>query len=120
MVLPGLLGGTVLVLGILSRNYMITGMSRVLGAFLWSVEFPTFTARIAEEEQERFGAVLATAQMLTVGATAAGIAIMGVLVEAVQTTNMWTVMLLPATGFVAVGLCGLLWTLHYASHSNKE
>ena len=109
MVLPGLLGGAVLILGLLSRNYMLTGAAYIVGCFLWSSEMPTFLSRIAEQAEDRFGAALAAQQMTAAGLTAVGMWAMGRLINALPEADMWKAMLVPAAVFPAIGLGGALW-----------
>lgn len=113
MVLPGILGGLTLIAGILSQNYLITGIAYILGGLIWSAEFPTFVSRIAEESRDKFGAAIGLQQMLGAGLTAVGITCIGFLVDFVGEPAMWSVMLIPAFGFVVLGMAGLVWTLKY-------
>jgi len=68
LVLPELLGGSVLIAGLLSRSYVLSAGGYVLGAFLWSAEYPTMLSVIAEEEPRRFGAATALSAVISAGA----------------------------------------------------
>ena len=111
MVLPGILGGSVMVAGIMSRSYVLAGMGYVLGGLLWSVEFPVFLGRLAEEVGDRFGSALALQQMLTAGASGLGLALMGWAITRSGEQAMWQVLLAPACVFPCIGLCAAGWLL---------
>jgi cobalt/nickel transport system permease protein len=61
MVLPGLVGGSIALGGILSRSYVLTAGGYVLGAFCWSAEYPTMVSAILRHDRRRFGAAMAVA-----------------------------------------------------------
>ena len=109
MVLPGILGGSSVIVGILTRSYLITGFSYVVGGLLWAIEFPVFLARIADEAKHRFGAAMALQQMVTAALAALGLGLMGAQIEAVGEPRMWRVMLCPAALFPCVGIGAGLW-----------
>ena len=111
MVLPGILGGSVMIAGIMSRSYVLAGMGYVLGGLLWSVEFPVFLGRLAEEVGDRFGSALALQQMLTAGASGLGLALMGWAITRSGEQAMWQVLLAPACVFPCIGLCAAGWLL---------
>ncbi|MFW6414252.1 MAG: MFS transporter, partial [Verrucomicrobiota bacterium] len=46
LVCPGLVGGSVFIIGILSGNYLVTAVSYLLASFTWSAEFPAMLALI--------------------------------------------------------------------------
>ena len=109
MVLPGILGGGVMIAGILSRDYVLTGFGYVLGGLLWSVEFPVFLGRLAEEAGDRFGSAMALQQMLTAGASGIGLALTGWAISRAGEQAMWQVLLVPACIFPCIGLCAAGW-----------
>ena len=113
LVLPGLAGGSVMILAILSRNYLLTATGYVLGALLWSAEFPSFVSAALRRERRRFGSLMAVTGII--GGVAAFLMLnaIGLAVQRLGDSAMWLVMLVPASGFVLVGLGGLLWTLKY-------
>lgn len=109
LVVPGLLGGGIMVAAILSRSYVLTAAGYVVGAFFWSTEYPALLGRLAEIEGKRFGAAMALASMVTAIGYALGLMASGALIQAVGETRMWIPMLALASGFPCVGLGGLLW-----------
>jgi MFS family permease len=116
MVIPGLLGGGVMILGILSHNYLLTAGGYVLGAFLWSAEYPAMLSLLAHEQPDRFGAVLSLHQLLCAGAVFLGLNGMGYLVSGLGEASMWKAMLIPACGFPIVGLGAGVWLLLYGNN----
>lgn len=109
LVAPGLIGGTVAVAGILSRDYMLTACGYVAGAFFWSAEYPAMVSRIAEREGARFGAALALMALAGTAASAAALWGSGWLIQAVGVEGMWVPMAASAALFPVVGLGGALW-----------
>jgi len=109
MVFPGLCGGAVLIAGILSRNYLATGIGYVLCGLLVSAEYPAFVSRLAEEDHKRFLPALALSGLLTAAGTALALAAMGFLVAAMGEVRMWQPMLLPACLYPAVGIGAAIW-----------
>jgi len=115
LVLPGLAGGSVLLLGILSRSYLLTAAGYVLGAFLWSAEFPAMLGTIARRNREHFGLANALSQvlggpLLFVFVNGAGLA-----TYRLGEPRMWLVMLALAGGFVLVGLGGAWWLARFGA-----
>lgn len=110
MILPGILGGTVFICGILSRNYLLTAGGYVLGAFLWSAEFPVMLSVLADKEPRRFGAAMSLNMFLVSILTAAGIPAFGTLVDVTPEASMWLLMLIPAAVFPCIGTAALIWT----------
>ena len=109
LVLPGMLGGCVLIAALLTRNYLLTACGYVLGGFLWSVEYPTLLGRIADEEHERFGTAMALISAVSIGGTALSVTCCGAWMQALGPGMMWLPMLVVACGFPCVGLGGLAW-----------
>jgi len=118
--LPGLCGGTLMVLAILSRNYYMTAIGYVLGAFLWSTEYPAFVSAAMLHAGRRFGSVMAAS------VASGGIALfvllngVGLLVERFGEAVMWRIMLIPACGFILAGIGGAFWVHRDRSASHKE
>lgn len=111
LVLPGLLGGTVLVAGILSRDYTTTAVCYVLGGLLWSVEFPAVMSLIAEEEGPRFGTAGALVNLCAAGGTFLMLNETGWLVGRLGDSDMWKAMIVPALGFPCFALAAAGWLL---------
>lgn len=109
LVFPGLLGGSVLILAILSRDYLLTSVGYVIGAFCWSTEYPTMLGRIAEQEGERFGAAMALISVASAVSYATVLLLSGWFIQSVGEARMWLPMAVFAGGFVLVGLGGALW-----------
>lgn len=112
MIAPGLLGGTVLLSGILSRDQAWTSIAYVTAGFCWSVEYPTFLSTLANTTT-RFGTALA------VQAVAGGLAlfvmvyVMGIIAQALGDAALWKILLIPACGFPLVGLGGAIWVWRF-------
>lgn len=113
LVLPGLAGGGVLILGLVSGNYWMSAGGYVCGAFLWSVEYPTFLATATEQGARYFGRVMALAGVMAAVGTCALIASVGGLMEVLGEPRMGWAMLLPACVFPGVGVGGGLWLLSF-------
>jgi len=111
LVLPGVLGGSVFIAGLLSRSPILTPCSYVLGAFLWSVEYPALLARLAEEEKHRFGAAIAVLTLGIYGTCAATKWLMGFFTDSLGEERMWIAMIVAASGFVCVSIGCTLWLL---------
>ncbi|MFP4028903.1 MAG: MFS transporter [Candidatus Brocadiia bacterium] len=111
MILPGILGGSVLIAGILSKNYLLTAGGYVLGGFLWSAEFPTMLSVLADEESERFGAAMALHQVISALAIFVSLNAMGTVVEKIGEAQMWKAMLIPACGFPMIGILAAVYLL---------
>jgi len=109
LVLPGILGGGALIAGLLSRDYTLTAVGYVVGAFFWSVEYPAVWSALSALAPDRFGAAMAwhlTANDLVV---AAGVILVGALTTVWGEAQMWRVMLLPAALFPLFGLAAFVW-----------
>ncbi len=109
VVLPGMLGGAVFMAGVLSRNYYLTAGGYVLGAFLWSAEYPTFLSILAAELPRRYGTAMAFLQFASSGIVFLSVTGMGLLVERLGETRFWVAMLAPGALFPTIGLIGLFW-----------
>jgi len=109
LVFPGLLGGSVLILAILSRNYLLTAAGYVVGGFLWSVEYPTMLGRIAEQEGERFGTAMALISVVTAVGFASALLLSGWFIQVMGEPRMWLPMAVFAGGFPLVGIGGAVW-----------
>lgn len=120
MVLPGIVGGTVCIVGILSRSSVWTPVLYVAGAFLFSVEYPVMLSNLAYEKAGHFSTAMAL-QMIAVGVFSfVGLNLIGQLVAVVGETNMWKVMLIPASLFPFIGICAGLWQLRYGTKKWKS
>lgn len=117
LVFPGILGGIIIIVGILSRNYLVMAGAYFLGAFIWSAEYPAMLGRLADEETDKFGAAMALQQLLASGVIFLGLNGMGMLVEYVGEAAMWKAMLLPASAFPIIGIGGTLWILFVGNAS---
>lgn len=118
MVVPGLLGGTLFIAGILSRNQIWTAAGYVAGAFAWSVEFPVFLAALTGSGRQ-FGSAVGV-MTACVGFASFGLGTaLGVLGDHLGDDNLWRILLVPACGFPIVGLGGLCWVIKYG-HQNRE
>ena len=109
LVLPGLLGGGLLLAGILSRNYWLTAGGYVLGAFCWSAEFPAMMGQVADRGKAQFGAALALQQIAGGPLVAAALYGAGLAVVRVGESGMWLVMAALTGGFLLVGVGGAAW-----------
>jgi len=113
LVAPGILGGSIFLAGILSRSQPFTALGYVLGAFLWSLEYPAILAVLAGNERHRFGSALAI-QMLGAGIGTFLVAnLMGWMGAKLGDPQLWAILLVPSLGFPLVGIGGALWLLRY-------
>jgi len=113
LVVPGLLGGGLFLAGILSRTQALTGIAWVLGAFVWSVEYPAMMAWLAEKEGRRFGAGMAMCSVGAGVATFAMMNVMGWMGGAIGEERLWTILLIPAAGYPLVGIGGAIWVWRF-------
>ena len=113
LVLPGLLGGGVFVAGLLSRNVWLSAGGYVLGAFLWSAEFPAMLGIAADQSKRTFSTAMALSQVLSGLVTGALVYGSGCAVSAVGEERMWQIVTTLAVGFMAVGLGGAVWLTWY-------
>jgi len=111
LVLPGITGGGVLIAGILSRSCVLAACGYVLGAFCWSVEYPSMVSALMRCDKKRFGAAMAASGLAGGLTLSLGMAASGRLIEHIGEAAMWKAMLLPAGCFPLVGLGGLAWVL---------
>jgi len=110
---PGITGGTVIVLAILSRSYLVTSLGYVLAALIWSAEYPVFVSTVMRREKQRFGAVMAVSGVFRGVTMFVAMNGMGALMERIGDEHMWEGMLVPAAGFILVGLVGWVWSRLY-------
>lgn len=120
MILPGLIGGGLLIAGLISRSFWLTAGGYVAGAFIWSNGYPALLAAMSQQDRRRFGTAIAWKGVLTALLTAASIALVGALTERLGEERMWLVMILPASGFLIVGLDGLAWVIRAARHERMQ
>ena len=109
LVLPGLLGGGAFLAGVLSRDFWLTAGGYVLGAFLWSAEYPAMLGTLAGCGKRHFGLALALAQALTGLLTSAMVMGAGRTMACLGEDRSWQVMAALAGGFLLVGFGGGLW-----------
>ena len=113
LILPGLLGGAMLIAGILSRQFWLTAGGYVMGAFVWSNSYPALLAMMSQQDRRRFGTAIAWKGVITALLSAACIGLVGSIVDRIGEQHMWLVMLIPALGFLVVGLGGAVWIFFY-------
>jgi hypothetical protein len=104
-------GGTILIAGILSRNYLLTAGGYVLGAFCWSVEYPSLVSTLMRNDRKRFGAAMAASGLLTGLSMFVSMNVMGLIIQRIGSDRMWKVMLVPPVGFLLVGIGGFAWLM---------
>jgi MFS family permease len=121
MVAPGLLGGTVLLAGLLSRSQLLTSIAYMAAMFCWSAEFPTFLATASRVEPRHFGTIYAIMSLVQGLAVFLGGMAMGQAGQWLGDQRLWMILLPPAAGFVLVGAGGALWlTLHRKTEITKS
>ena len=112
MLLPGLLGGGAFLTGLLCRSHTAMVIGYILGAALWSVEFPVIIAILAERYASSFGRLIAINHLALGAASFVVVNTMGWLGEALGDERLWMILLIPAIGFPFVSLFGFLWLLN--------
>ena len=120
LVAPGLLGGTAFIAGVLSHQQVLTAAGYVLGGFLWSLEYPTLLATLSRREGRNFGFALG---LVTVGSGIGSFVVpygMGLAGSALGDARLWTILLWPAGGFLAVGAGGALWLARHRPFAGAE
>ncbi len=113
MIVPGLDGGSVLLLGLLSRNYVLTAAGYVFGAFLWSAEFPAMLGAAARCSRNQFGMANALYQILGGPLVFAFINSVGWATYRLGEARMLPVMLVLGSGFLLVGVGGAAWVARF-------
>ena len=114
LVLPGLLGGGVLVAGLLSRNAWCAALGYIAAGFLWSAEYPTMLGAMAERGKQHFGTALALSQVVYGALTFVLIYGTGRWVAHCGAARMWQVMTALACGFLLIGMGGAVWVVRFA------
>lgn len=109
LILPGLLGGGVFITGVVTRSFGLTVGGYLLGAFLWSAEYPAMLGAMAERGRPHFGTALAMAQVLVGIFTAVLVYAMGQWVAHQGEERMWLGMAVLGGGFLGAGLGNALW-----------
>ena len=120
LVAPGLLGGTAFIAGVLSHQQVLTAAGYVLGGFLWSLEYPALLATLSRREGRNFGFALG---LVTVGSGIGSFVVpygMGLAGSALGDARLWTILLWPAVGFLAVGAGGAFWLARYRPFATAE
>ncbi|MFP4175750.1 MAG: MFS transporter, partial [Candidatus Brocadiia bacterium] len=120
IILPGILGGAALIGGLLSRSYLLTAGGYVLGAFLWSAEYPAMLSIIADEKPGQFGSALSLSQLLSAGAIFLSMNGMGLLVSHLGEPQMWQGLLIPAAAFPVIGISAGFWILFCWKDTNGK
>jgi len=111
MAAPGLLGGTVILIGILSQNKLAFGVCYMLGALLWSCGYPVILSRAAKEDPRRFGAIMALSSIVaSISIFLLGMSI-GSVGQVLGEERLWMLLLVPACGFLMVGFGSIFWLL---------
>ena len=109
MVVPGLLGGGVMLLGLLSRDQLWLSVCYVCGAFLWSVEYPVLLAALSRENPRGFGTAMTVAAAASSLGTLPALTLLGWFCGQAGPERLWLCLLPAAFGFMLVGLGGWLW-----------
>lgn len=117
LILPGLLGGSLMIGGVLSGHYWLTLGCYIAGAFIWSVEFPAIQALMAERSGRQLGAALALAGIPSGLLTFLLIQCSGWLAATAGENSLTYAILLPAAMFPMIGFGGWLWARCYLRHS---
>ncbi|MCF7854829.1 MAG: MFS transporter [Candidatus Pacebacteria bacterium] len=113
MIVPGLLGGGILIGGILSRDYLLTACGYIVASFCWSCEYPAMVSTLLRTDRRRFGAGMAVAGVISSMIRFLLLIGMGILIERLGEQMMWLVMLVPACGFPLIGVGGWVWQRWY-------
>ncbi len=111
LVLPGLIGGSFVILGILSSSFLLTAGGYVLGALCWSFEYPAIVSTLMRFEKRRFGKAMALSGMLSGLFLFLSMNTVGILTRRLGEAQMGMVMLLPASLFIVVGIGGGMWII---------
>ncbi len=119
IILPGLIGGGILIIAILSRNYLVTASGYILAGFFWSSEYPALVSTLMHHCGKRFGAAMAVAGVLNAGAMFLAMNAMGTAVERLGDQQMWKLMLIPAFVFPLIGIGAMLWVRIYDHDKGK-
>jgi len=118
VILPGILGGTIAMLGVFSRSQALTCFGLVAGALLWSLELPTALSLLAERDQAGFAKAQAT--FLLIGGLGGFLltSLMGVLGDRLSAKHLWILLLLPLAGYPLFGVLSGVWLGWYGSSPN--
>lgn len=118
LVLPGIIGGCIVVAGIFSRNYMLTAGGYVLGSFCWSAEYPAMISTLLRHDRRRFGAAMALSGLVAALLLFFTMNLTGYLVKSLGDQNLWKVMLGLGGGFCLVGVGGSYWLLAFQAKAS--
>ena len=113
IVLPGVIGGSLLIAGLLSRSYLFTVGGYILGGFCWCTEYPAMVSSLLDNHRKRFGVIMAVSGLICGLSLFLAQNAMGMLVDRLGDDQMWKLMLLPACVYPLISLCGLIWLLRY-------
>ncbi len=113
LMLPGIMGGGVAAAGILSRDATLAACGYVLGAFCWSAECPSMSAALLRIDKGRFGSAMALSGLVSACLIFLVVNAMGLLASKLGEAQLWKLMLIPACGFVMVGIGGFCWSVWY-------
>jgi len=111
LVIPGLIGGSLLILSILSRCFVLTAAGYVVGAFCWSFEYPAIVSTLMRFERRRFGMAMALSGLISGLCIFLLMNTVGILTMRLGEAQMGMVMLLPASLFLVVGIGGGVWII---------
>ena len=88
VMLPGLAGGGVLILALLTQDYLFTSIGYVVGGFLWSAEFPALMHLLSQAYPKRFGSSVGLHLFIHSVVVFALNNIMGILVPNITASNL--------------------------------
>ena len=111
LVLPGLAGGTAVIAGILSGSFWMAAGGYVVGSLLWSAEYPSMLGVLAVGGKRSFAPAMALMQAASYLLSALAIYATGAAVQHAGPHAMAQAMVLPAGGFLLVGVGGAVWVL---------
>ena len=111
LALPGILGGGVVLAGILTRSFRCAAGGYVLGAFVWSTEYPAMLGAVADRGKPHFGPAMALIQIIGGPLTAGLVLCAGKSISWLDESRIWQVMAVLACGFLLVGAGGGIWSL---------
>lgn len=109
LVLPGLVGGSVLLFGLCSGNVHLAAAAYITGGFLWSAEFPALMSTMLKHEKKHLGTAQATFAVGGAGLTFLLTYMVGLGAGRLGAQWLMTGMKLLAGGFIFVGLLGAVY-----------
>ena len=113
VVVPGILGGIVALLGVISKNQALTSIGLIVGAFFWSLELPCGLSLLAKRDTDTF----AKAQAIVIFLWGIGgfllTSFIGFFAEIVPAAGLWSMLMLPLAGYPLFGILSAIWLAHY-------